>query len=955
MVKECIDLNVKEVLDEINNNKCGVFDKFYEPYIDKFANRFIEEFELIDYSNMNINFENILKNSLCSIKNDFITISNKALIGELYKAKSEEQLKGDTSSDRYKYFEYNIDNEMLEEKYPVLKSAIETKIETKKILIINSIKRLVNDIDSIRKQFNMPYRTLCDIKLDSGDTHNGGQSVIIFEFENNEKVVYKPHSLSADKNYEKMIEFINKKNALDLSLTVVNTIDREIYGWQQFVYPKECFNEIEVKNYYYRLGATISLLYLLKGKDIHKENIIANGEYPEIIDLEAIMYNNTSYKFTRDEEIDDFSLAIEDSIYSSLILPQNLELSPLKIDLCGISGGGEGKSDRIKINDIINVGTDEIQYSLKESKLEKTYNRVVFKGEEVDSALYYKDLIKGFRHCYKIFLKNKNELRSLFKDEKNFEGIYRQVLRPTYKYAKFFYASLHPYYLSKEEERKKLFSILYGKNKLKKEAKFEIDLEVEQLLNNDIPYFYTTFVSKDLKSINNTEINGYYSKSIQEILIKKLDKLSEQDLKKQEFFIKASMASIAVNNKYEKESINVFNKESKDIKDTEEFLYELAKDVEEYITKNNIIKRDGKCLGFYTLNEGDNSKMELGNINSFLYEGAGVVLFLMQLYKLDKLDSRRDIIEQTIDSLNLKTSNIDETDRIGVFDGLGSVAYLNYNAYKTLGLDKYLDNYNKVIKKLNDLKLEDDLEIDLTSGVSGLIIMLLNIYEKDTSKIELIDLSKKYGEYLYNKLSKNQLIQTGFAHGFSGYSSALIKLAHYTEEEKYYNMGIRLIAKENEYFDESLNNWLDLRKEEKIASTYWCHGAPGIILSRASILKYLRPEHRESLRQDIKRGLIETIENGINLHSNNSLCHGNIGNLEILLKVSQILNDYKLECFTKKKIKDVMELCIEEGIMLPTPLGVESINFMTGLSGIGYSLLRASNMNIPCILCLESE
>ena len=129
----------------------------------------------------------------------------------------------------------------------------------------------------------------------------------------------------------------------------------------------------------------------------------------------------------------------------------------------------------------------------------------------------------------------------------------------------------------------------------------------------------------------------------------------------------------------------------------------------------------------------------------------------------------------------------------------------------------------------------------------------------------------------------------------------------------------------------------------------WCHGAAGIGLARLSSLSYL--DNRE-IRAEIDVALRTTLAKGFG--GNHSLCHGDLGNLELLLQASQVLPDPQWKAQTGRIASTIPESIDQHGWLCGVPLGVETPGLMTGLAGIGYGLLRlAEPERVPSVLTLE--
>jgi lantibiotic modifying enzyme len=130
--------------------------------------------------------------------------------------------------------------------------------------------------------------------------------------------------------------------------------------------------------------------------------------------------------------------------------------------------------------------------------------------------------------------------------------------------------------------------------------------------------------------------------------------------------------------------------------------------------------------------------------------------------------------------------------------------------------------------------------------------------------------------------------------------------------------------------------------------TAWCHGAPGIGLARLCLLP---PGGDSGIRAEIDAALRTTLASGFG--RNHSLCHGDLGNLELLLQASETLGDPRGQARTYRLAAVLLEGMEREGWRCGNPLGVETPGLMTGLAGIGYELLRlAAPSRVPSVLVL---
>ena len=64
---------------------------------------------------------------------------------------------------------------------------------------------------------------------------------------------------------------------------------RDGYGWTEFVNHTGCADAKGHKRFFRRAGAWLALFHWFAGTDMHRENIIADGDHPVPIDLEMLL------------------------------------------------------------------------------------------------------------------------------------------------------------------------------------------------------------------------------------------------------------------------------------------------------------------------------------------------------------------------------------------------------------------------------------------------------------------------------------------------------------------------------------------------------------------------------------------------------------------------------------------------------------------------------------------
>ena len=293
------------------------------------------------------------------------------------------------------------------------------------------------------------------------------------------------------------------------------------------------------------------------------------------------------------------------------------------------------------------------------------------------------------------------------------------------------------------------------------------------------------------------------------------------------------------------------------------------------------------------------------------------------------------------------------------------------------------DDYEEQVSQIMDLleaSLPEDTNLDIISGAAGCLAALLARYQVYPSE-RLLTLARQCAEHLLahaktletgsgweNNLSSEPLL--GFSHGVAGIAWALMRFYVLTGEDTFRDAALAGFEYEHTMYDEETLNWPDLRDDEmmnknrmqdaeqddnqpviKQDMVAWCHGAPGVGLSRAAVMQLLNswPEHMEI---DLQRALEKTLQRGFPM--NHSLCHGELGNLELLIQARQVMDEPALQPLIDELAARVVDNIEHQGWLCGVPLAAETPSLMTGISGIGYGLLRmAFPERIPTVQLLQ--
>jgi lantibiotic modifying enzyme len=128
-----------------------------------------------------------------------------------------------------------------------------------------------------------------DVRLGLSDSHNGGRSVTLIEFKKGHRVIYKPRSGRNEAIWFSLLAWMNR-NGFRPKLRVARVLLRDGYYWMEYVAGASCESEAAARRFYERMGGLIAAAYLLKAVDCHRQNVIAEGEYPVLVDIDALWH-----------------------------------------------------------------------------------------------------------------------------------------------------------------------------------------------------------------------------------------------------------------------------------------------------------------------------------------------------------------------------------------------------------------------------------------------------------------------------------------------------------------------------------------------------------------------------------------------------------------------------------------------------------------------------------------
>jgi lantibiotic modifying enzyme len=179
---------------------------------------------------------------------------------------------------------------LLFKRFPVLARLWSVAIFQWDANIVEVLERIATDRAAISRFFfhaNAIGR-IKNLRLGLSDPHGGGRSVTLIEFGGG-RLVYKPRSGKSESSWFELLTWMNRQG-FQPKLRAARVLDRKRYCWMEYVEAASCKSRAGVRRFYERLGGIIAAAYLLKAVDCHRQNLIAAGEYPLLVDVDALWH-----------------------------------------------------------------------------------------------------------------------------------------------------------------------------------------------------------------------------------------------------------------------------------------------------------------------------------------------------------------------------------------------------------------------------------------------------------------------------------------------------------------------------------------------------------------------------------------------------------------------------------------------------------------------------------------
>ena len=838
---------------------------------------------------------------------------------------------------------------------------------------IELFTRLHADITEIRTfiTHSAPSIKVQAIGGDLSDPHNFGHSVQILTFEDRTKLVYKPKDLRLDVAWCDLIILFNSSSP-PLDLKPVQTIACHEYGWTEFIEHTSCNAAQDIELFYRRSGAWLAIFHLFASSDMHFENIIAHGAHPVPIDLEMILQASTPEAEQATPEtaaLVEANHTVVNSVLMVGMLPSYAKSPNNKIfDASGLNA----VKSSTPVGVWKNANTDGMRWMQVPTDSTETPNIPHIKGQYAQLGDYLPAFIEGFEQYSHFLLKQRDAIgvSTLLRPFKNLPV--RKVIRNT----RFYYMLLQRL----KDHRNMSDGVTWSAQAefLSRLANWDTkdDLlwplqEAERiaLVNLNVPHFVSPS-DEDLVSA----ITGHHtqtgSPSGLERAAERFSQWSALEIESQVQIIKVS-TSFVPRSDSDIEDKYLFKRKFKQAGpslDQTTLEIEAAR-IAATIQQHGTIKdKSAAWVGLDWL--GDSEVGQLVTLGADLYNGSsGVALFLAAHARYANDPFSRELALKALSATRLQIVQPSAPRwarglGIGGASGLGSIVYALTVISELLAEPSLLQDALAVSNLFSNELIAADRSLDVIAGSAGGVLGLLALYRKTQSK-EVLAKAVACGEHLLRQprlgeagkrswavLGISESPLTGFSHGAAGFAYALTSLAKVSGREVFEVAAQECVAYEDSCYNKDVFNWPDLRTTDAtVFPSQWCHGAVGIGLARAASSRGEK-SNVEAIVSDINHAVQNTTTNWP--QHVDTLCCGTLGTIEFLGEAGELLNQPALGQLSDQRLAQIIANRHEQGDYAWNAGGTAfNLGLFRGLSGVGYTILRKLDPQLPNVLMWE--
>ncbi|WP_298647432.1 type 2 lanthipeptide synthetase LanM [uncultured Tistrella sp.] len=790
------------------------------------------------------------------------------------------------------------------------------------------------------------------VDTDLSDPHEGGQRVMVLRFGNGARVVWKPRALAAEAAWHDLVRWCAAHGA-PVRLGAAPVLDCGSHGWMGFVPQAPQLTAAAAPEFWRRAGGLLAVMHLLRGSDLHHENVHVADGVPVPVDLEAMLQPDLALVPEVEPALRADQAArrwLEGSVLAVGLLPREQRLAGRPVRTGALAAAGE---ETVGLSGWTAVNRDGMGFGTVTEPRPEGGIPITIDGRPVTPGAGAEDLVQGYRAMIG-FLAVKR--RALLAADGPLAGFatarIRHVLRSTSYYEQLRQAGRHPAAQTDGVAWSRHFE------RPIRMARWDLDdapgadagwgllaPERAALLRDDVPVFtgrgaVDGCFAPDPAGGEAEVARGLLEPAVLPRLGARLDRLC-REIEDHVGLIRQAMTG---------GEVPVLPPARPWAVPAGGFDPEAARAMVGAIAGRlaaDAIRAGGAAAWIGTRMSADGRTLDAAVAGDDLYDGrTGIALFLAGVAATTGDAAPADLALAALAPLRHRLAQglpepAEGLRGIGGFEGWGGAVYGLTRIARLLDRPNLLEDARRAAARITPEAIAADRVLDMIGGAAGAICGLLALH-RATGDAEVLARAVACGHHIpadgrcgWTGVAGHPL--AGQSHGAAGIAQALAALSAATGEAGFAETARQGLAFETGLFDDTRSNWPDLRNPERIAfPVQWCHGATGIGFGRLAVLQAL---DARGVQRDLDHAVACTCNTTDGGRDN--LCCGQAGRLSLLIQAARARGDGGLMQLADRRLAAWLARAgTPDGFILAGAGRHLRPGLMQGLAGVGQVLLE---------------
>ncbi|WP_207457402.1 type 2 lanthipeptide synthetase LanM family protein [Azospirillum sp. SYSU D00513] len=832
------------------------------------------------------------------------------------------------------------------DRWPVLALRLRAMAEDWRAAMADFAAHLAADERALRashRDWRAGVPPVAGIAFGLSDPH-AGRTVGRIDFADGRTLAYKPRSLAAEAGFSRLLRAVSGQDGAPRQ-RAPQVIDRRTHGWMEWVRHEDLRGAEEAGAFYERCGGLLALLDLLRGGDIHPDNLIAAGAWPMILDLECLFQPGPADLGCQDP-LDDPHL------FTNGVLPVFTSYDG-GATMAAAAAAGAGPGPVREGRRLAHPGSDWM-HAASGPVAGFDPNGPRLNGQWLDVRDHADALARGFAATLAAVAARRADLLGPGGALRRFRrarmrllcaptNLYALVLEPALSGDGLTDESVFRTRLSRAERRPALIGD-------RERWRAVLRAEAVAMDRLDVPAFTFAPSGRTARSVEGAPIGRVFATPMYERVERALLALDEGTIRAKAGLLRAALR------RPEPRAEPAATQAAPPTTDARDALRRVAGRVEELSVR---LGPDSVAwVRFWEQMPAPVAPVGPG----LCYGAAGIAVFLAEAARALDEDGPARLAAEALRPVRDRIRNGDASGlaaRLGPGYGRGIGGVIAGLAWCGTLLEEpamIADAVTLAGAAGTALKAEGPLP-DLMDGAAGLALGLGALHDvagNDPAIVgalaasgkAILSASRQAGPSLRDWPDRKGSGLPGLSHGAAGIAAALLRIRAVTGEDALGQAALEAFAYEDTLFDPALGNWHrpgNGRRPDTVLCT-WCHGAPGIALARHAALRLLDDAGQDAgaaFRESIATAIATTRRTPI--PGSDDLCCGEAGRLEILSVLAAALGDRELEGEIEAALAQRLPGWAAGGGLFMSagaPGAPEDPSLFRGIAGIGHLLVR---------------